>query len=240
MSEEDVQRRVAGVAKEAIEGATRRRATAAHLPRPQVLLDDCGDEARLRAAEPQPAHRRRRLLRAQRHVPDETYAPRPVRRLRLRLADVVQEAGELQKRASRPSLDRFFAEMAARRRQPGELLPELAPESRFALSGRFALGEHEVERRDRLQQVIEDVPVVLFRLGNAATGGHFRQQAFQQAQAVEQPKGGRRAFRRQDAGQLVALPLRSDVVEAGGVAAHDRGRAIIDGETKLGAQAHAA
>ena len=122
-------------------------------------------------------HHPRRNLRPNVGVAQKVDAAGIVERLRLRLADVVQESRQLRQRAAMGVRDEFGHEMLSPALPPFEPSPQLIPQRarRFRLG--LALSEHHVEPLDHGQAMVEDVPVMLLRLFHAARDDHFRQHA---------------------------------------------------------------
>ena len=104
----------------------------------------------------------------------------------------------------------------------------------------LGLRQHEVQRSDGLDGVVEDVPEVLLRLRHPTAGGHFWEEAFEQAEVVQQADGCSRPGRGEAAGQLVSLALRRRQADASGVAANGLSRLRRDVEVELGGEADGA
>ena len=125
--EENVEARIGGVAEEAVDGAFGGRALLGEQQRAQVGVDHPRDEAGLPRGEAQAAQDAAGDLGARVGVPEEADAAGLFDGLRLGLADVVQEGGQLEDGEPGSAEDDVLAKVVEGD-PPVEIRPELAPQ----------------------------------------------------------------------------------------------------------------
>src|SRR5438093_1095092 len=146
-------------------------------------------------------------------------------RLRLRLADFLQQSGQRRQIAAVRIWYEFLAEVCSPACPPFQPGPKLIPERLREVSLRLVLAEDHVQRLDDGEAVVEHVPIMLLRLLDAASHGELWQDPVEEVKVVHQAETPRGARSPQNLYKLVPLPLRGDLA--------DEPRMTVDGFSGL-------
>ena len=199
----------------------------------QMALHNCVERADATVADAQALQQAFRHLGAQGGVTKEADATGGLRSLGLGLGHVVEEAGELEPRRTRVAVAQVFGEVVVQPRLPGDAAAS------FVLGAEIGV-EDALHHGGGLEAVVEDVPVVLHRLGDAAGGRKLRESGVQKPQPVEQTEMIQHSRLSDDGKELVPYPLGGRRREAGSGLGDEALRVGLYGEAELGRKAHGA